>query len=61
MPSSSTLPNVMCPGCAHYEFKKSSKRHYCNNSLPFTVPLKCGQNPDKEGTSGNTCKKFEPR
>lgn len=61
MPSSKTLPCTMCPGCAHYEFKKASKRHYCDNSLSFTSSSKCGQNPDKEGTSSNTCRKFEPR
>ena len=61
MPTSKNLPSTMCPSCAYYEFKNhSNPPHYCANMSSFSNGSKCGQDPDKEGTS-STCKTFKPR
>lgn len=62
MPSSKNLPTLMCTGCANYEFHKSSSSpHHCKDCNSFTNSSKCHQNPDKDGTSSNSCKHFRPR
>ncbi|WP_156011504.1 hypothetical protein [Treponema sp. C6A8] len=61
MPSAKNLPCHLCPTCANYEYvKNSSSPHRCHDAGSLTNSSKCGQDPDKDGTSSNNCKKYEP-
>ena len=62
MPQARNLPCQLCPTCANYEyFPHSSVAHHCKDAGSFTNSSKCGQDPNKDGTSSNNCKKYKPK
>ena len=55
------LPSVMCPGCKFYSFHEGhSSPHQCFDDGSFSNGSKCGQDPNRYGTSMK-CNSFKPR
>lgn len=61
MIDSVNLPSLMCPGCKFYSFQPGdSSPHRCSDNGSFTNGSKCGQDPNRDGTSMK-CNYFKSR
>ena len=55
------LPSIMCPGCKFYSFHEGdSSPHRCSDDGAFYNGSKCGQDPNRDGTSMK-CNYFKSR